>query len=323
MTTNAVREDGRPAGDATLRRSWLAGYRHGRREARHLRAREAQRWLHRTNPKKTDGALLEEYKALRGEITTCMGTQASVLAFGAAALSLVFAAGAQAEAEARTMLFLLLAPLLCYLIASVWLAEFLRMMRAGTFLMYLEKRLDDEFGIGALTWESTMHYRRAVGGMRLVLIDPDRVRAVAITTLFMALASTSIALGWGGAAPWQKALAITASTLFVVFALYLGGLQAKHVGELLRPLTLGAHGRQVTHLQEVLQKEGAYAARVDGEFGEQTAKAVRSFQRKHNLVPDAVVGPITQRFVEAAVDEDGLVFRLASKRTPRKPRASV
>lgn len=50
---------------------------------------------------------------------------------------------------------------------------------------------------------------------------------------------------------------------------------------------------KTTQLQELLKKNGADID-VDGKFGRDTERAVRDFQKKHNLDPDGVVGPDTQ-----------------------------
>lgn len=101
--------------------------------------------------------LLEEYRAIRSEVTTSMQAQISTLAFGAATLGFSFAAASQtSDKKFRDMFLLVLVPLLSYLVLTIWFAEVMRMLRAGTFLMRLEKRLDEQFGLGALSWESTI-----------------------------------------------------------------------------------------------------------------------------------------------------------------------
>ena len=55
-------------------------------------------------------------------------------------------------------------------------------------------------------------------------------------------------------------------------------------------LRRGARGDLV---KEIQKKVGVPAANVDGIFGSGTEAAVREFQRKHNMVPDGIVGPKT------------------------------
>lgn len=287
--------------------SRVSRYRAGRSEKQRVRAEEAHRWLHREHGKKTHEALLKEYETLRAEVTTCMQTQASILAFGAAAIGFVFAAASQADGpETRGVLFLLLAPFLCYLILAIWLAELLRMLRAGAFLMHVEKRLDEEFEIGALTWESLMYYGRKVGGLRFIVADPDRVRALAITLLFLAIAGTSIALGWDSVSgwAWQRVWAIVGAVLFLGVIVHLSLLQGRQIYEILTPLAAGTKGRDVKQVQETLKTVGYYEGVLDGAFGEKTKEAVLRFQEDRHLKDDGVVGIITRRFLDAASEGD-------------------
>jgi len=57
-------------------------------------------------------------------------------------------------------------------------------------------------------------------------------------------------------------------------------------------LKLRSKGDSVRLLQELLSKAG-YQVDIDGNFGKQTDKAVKDFQRKNNLVVDGVVGTKT------------------------------
>ncbi|MGE0490953.1 MAG: peptidoglycan-binding protein [Vulcanimicrobiota bacterium] len=56
----------------------------------------------------------------------------------------------------------------------------------------------------------------------------------------------------------------------------------------------GGSGPKVERLQEMLNRGGAKLD-TDGKFGQDTARAVRDFQKKHNLDIDGVVGPETQK----------------------------
>lgn len=57
-------------------------------------------------------------------------------------------------------------------------------------------------------------------------------------------------------------------------------------------ISFGSRGRDVTELQERLNREG-YSLTVDGEFGKETQKAVRDYQKKKGLVVDGIVGKNT------------------------------
>jgi len=50
----------------------------------------------------------------------------------------------------------------------------------------------------------------------------------------------------------------------------------------------GDRGSAVRSIQQEL------GITADGVFGEQTERAVKRFQRRHNLVPDGIVGPLTR-----------------------------
>jgi N-acetylmuramoyl-L-alanine amidase len=65
-------------------------------------------------------------------------------------------------------------------------------------------------------------------------------------------------------------------------------------------LRRGSLGSGVAALQETLQTLGYYTARVDGDFGPLTDKAVREFQSAAGLVPDGIVGPLTWAALDRA-----------------------
>lgn len=59
-------------------------------------------------------------------------------------------------------------------------------------------------------------------------------------------------------------------------------------------LRKGAYGPEVLELQKQLIAAG-YPLTIDSRFGDETDNALRSYQRKHGLVPDGVAGPITRQ----------------------------
>ncbi len=62
-----------------------------------------------------------------------------------------------------------------------------------------------------------------------------------------------------------------------------------------RAIRRGARGYDVGVLQFLLRRHGLRVGRLDGSFGPRTAAAVRRFQRRTGLTPDAIVGPRTTR----------------------------
>lgn len=55
----------------------------------------------------------------------------------------------------------------------------------------------------------------------------------------------------------------------------------------------GSEGSAVISWQGFLQSIGLYKGKIDGDFGEKTKKATMSFQKKHGLTDDGVVGKAT------------------------------
>jgi len=266
------------------------------------READARHWLVRKNGKVNDKVLLEEYRAVRAEVNKSLQAQISVLAFGAATLGFAFAAAAQtSNPKFRDMFLLVLVPLLCYLVLTVWFAEVMRMLRAGTFLMRLEKRLDEDFGHGALTWESTIFQARCQRGPGAFLRDPDRFRMLAIALLFWTIAGTSIVIGWGavGAYSWQHIFAISALVISVAVLVWLYVLRVGEVRSLARPLLRkGAEGKDVVELQGLLQAEQLYGGQIDGVFGSKTVDALSAFQQRNDLEADGIVGLPTRTVLE-------------------------
>jgi hypothetical protein len=72
----------------------------------------------------------------------------------------------------------------------------------------------------------------------------------------------------------------------------------------------GDRGAAVRRIQEEL------AISVDGVFGEQTERAVKRFQRSHNLVADGIVGPLTRGALGLRPFSSRSVRRTSSVRVP-------
>lgn len=58
-------------------------------------------------------------------------------------------------------------------------------------------------------------------------------------------------------------------------------------------IRIGSRGASVTRLQQELKAAGCSPGPVDGIFGSHTLSAVKSYQRRHHLEVDGIVGPKT------------------------------
>ncbi len=65
----------------------------------------------------------------------------------------------------------------------------------------------------------------------------------------------------------------------------------------------GDRGAVVEKWQTILTSQGFDPNGIDGWFGPGTARATREFQRAHDLLPDAIVGPKTWSAAEAATEK--------------------
>jgi len=72
----------------------------------------------------------------------------------------------------------------------------------------------------------------------------------------------------------------------------------------------GDRGTAVRRIQQELRIS------ADGIFGEQTERAVKRFQRGHNLVPDGIVGPLTRGALGLSPFSSRSVRRTSSVRLP-------
>ena len=168
--------------------------------------------------------LLKQYELVRSEVTTSLQIQQQILAFGIATIGLLAGAAFVAKsAQFRSELLVVFLPLVAYLAITIWFSEVMRMLRAGAFLMRVEKKLDDE-GDGSLLWECSVasgRVRYALGKPSLTLFDPDRLRLLAVSLLFFTLAVASVKLGWGEASSFARVFALIAGCLTALLLPYL------------------------------------------------------------------------------------------------------
>lgn len=81
----------------------------------------------------------------------------------------------------------------------------------------------------------------------------------------------------------------------------------------------GSKGSNVISVQKELKAAGISPGPVDGDFGAKTRKAVMSYQRKHHLAVDGVVGAKTW----SALTHDGFKPGAAKPTKPAKPAKPV
>jgi hypothetical protein len=118
------------------------------------------------------------------------------------------------------------------------------MLRAGSFLLRLEKRLDVE-GNGSLAWEASV-WRGRMGSARMAdeamgqrrisyysVFDPDQLRLLAVTLLFFTIAVSSIVMGWAQAAAWQRWFGVGAGVLAFLAVVLVYHLRLGQVGDTL------------------------------------------------------------------------------------------
>ena len=91
----------------------------------------------------------------------------------------------------------------------------------------------------------------------------------------------------------------------------LGRLGRPRLGR--RLLTRGAVGLDVSSLQFLLARRGAYAGPLDGNLGPQTERALRAFQQRAGLLADGVAGAMTLAALQ----------RTAPRAAPKPRRLSI
>lgn len=209
--------------------------------------------------------LLKQYEFLRGEVNSSLAAQLQILSFGTATLGLVSgAAFVGTSAAFRSDVLVVFLPLLAYLTLTIWFSEVMRMLRAGSFLLTLEKRLDDA-GDGSLDWEANVwrgrtkyavgpagHLRQSRIRPYYSVFDPDQLRLFSVTLLFFTIAGSSIAMGWAEATGGQRWFAVGAGILALFVVLLLYHLRLDQVAETLNVEERPALTRAIAWVAEAL-----------------------------------------------------------------------
>jgi hypothetical protein len=160
----------------------------------------------------------KQYALIRGEVMTSLQVQQQILSFGIATIGLLAGAAFVGKGErSRSDLLVIFLPLIAYLVVTIWFSEVMRMLRAGGYLLTLEKKLDDH-GDGSLDWE----YKVARGRLRYPMwkpyfgvLDPDQLRLLSVTLLFLTIAVASIMLGWADASAYACGFSVIAGVVAV------------------------------------------------------------------------------------------------------------
>ena len=257
------------------------------RLAKDERKTDADEWGRRSSPPRR-ATLLKQYELIRSEVTTSLELQQQILGFGIATIGLLAGAAFVSKAEPfRSQLLVIFLPLICYLALTIWFSEVMRMLRAGAFLVTLERRLD-ACGDGSLKWESTLAMDRFRRSARKAVFacDPDRLRLVAVTALFFTLGAESIMLGWNDASSFARTFSIAAG---VVAAILLRRLFRLRIGEWNDVLEVDAGARGVAFEVRLVRRcrQAAAAARMP------SVRVPRRSSPQHDRLPPTQVGAST------------------------------
>ena len=109
--------------------------------------------------------ILKEYEAIRQEILVAMGNRISILSFGLATIGAVFTASIAVSVTDNysllaSLMLILAVPCINSFVLFMWMGEYQRMMRAGTFLLDLEGRVNKIAGADVLMWERHLRSQR-------------------------------------------------------------------------------------------------------------------------------------------------------------------
>lgn len=109
--------------------------------------------------------ILKEHEAIRQEILVAMSNRISILSFGLATIGAVFTASIAVSATGTysllaSLMLILAVPGINSFVLFMWMGEYQRMMRAGTFLFDLEAKVNKMAEADVLTWERHLRSQR-------------------------------------------------------------------------------------------------------------------------------------------------------------------
>jgi hypothetical protein len=200
---------------------------------REERAEKIEELGKRSSPKNS-ATILKEYELLRGEITTSMQIQQQILTFGITTIGLLAGAAFVGKNDRfRSELLVVFLPVIAYLAVTIWFSEVMRMLRAGRYQLTLEQKLD-EHGDGSLQWEYKVERGRLrAGKSHFGALDPDTLRWISVTLLFLTLAVAAIMLGWHDATWPARAVAVVAGPTAAIVLCRLYWLRMRELDVLL------------------------------------------------------------------------------------------
>jgi hypothetical protein len=224
--------------------------------------------------------LLKQYELIRAEVTTSLQLQQQILGFGIATIGLLAgAAFVSRSGPFRSQLLVVFLPLICYFALTIWFSEVMRMLRAGAFLVTVEKRLD-ACGDGSLEWESRLAADRLKRSRKRAVFvqDPDRLRLAGVTALFFSLAGEAIMLGWDDASSFARTFSVAAG---LVAAIVLRRLFRLRLGEWNDLLEVDESSRGVALEKRALvgSRKAVAAARTGAVHVRRRSSPERRFRR--------------------------------------------
>jgi hypothetical protein len=172
--------------------------------------------------------MMEEFKALRGEILQTLTLRIQIISFGLATIGVLLAGAINAIALASQprqwlvdrvagLIMVLVVPFLCLVVEHVWLSEVKRGRRASWYLMVFEKEINRLLPGPGLSWEGSL--RGQCPQMKLFKTHYQYVLG-----LFSLTALASLCFGWYSLSPsalWKTALSLwTAIVLWESLRLY-------------------------------------------------------------------------------------------------------